>query len=218
MHVVFADLGKSQDYAVQGIMQHVVEGNDNTRAVDRFVVRYIKRFPLQTSYRDQVAHFKRLMLLPEMRGDVEGVYDSTGVGKAVAEEFERQQVPNTYGISITSGQQVGVNAEGWTVPKLDLISCLLIEAEYGRFVVADGIGHDLAQQLEREMIALKPKINHRTRRVGVEAGTEDVHDDMILSIALGLWWIRRRVYLVENDVVEQKPSEPYNELKYGLEK
>ena len=216
MYVVFADLGKSRDFAVQGIIQHTIEGNDPTRAVDRFVLRYIKRFPLQTSYRDQVAHFKKLLEWPDMRGEVEGVYDATGVGKAVAEEFERQHVRDTWGITISSGHQVGINAEGWTVPKIDLITGLLIDAEYGRFITAQGLPEDALRQLEKEMIDLKVKPNHKTRHVGIEAGNEETHDDMVLGICLGLWWLKQRVNLIEQEEIRQEVQEPYDELRYGM--
>jgi hypothetical protein len=215
MYVVFADLGKARDYAVQGIIQHDIKGDDPKTSVDMFVLRYLKRFPLGTSYHDQVDHYCKLMDLPDLHGDVEGVYDATGVGKAVAELFGRKNVYPT-GLTITSGSAIGANAEGYTVPKVDLVDGFLISLETGRFVVAQGVDEAAAAQLKREMIDLKIRVNPRTKHVGIEAGHEDVHDDIVMGVCMGLWWIKRRSNLIEGIDTVENPEIPYDELTYGL--
>jgi len=214
MYVVFADLGKDKDFAAQGIIQHVVEGSDPRYVVDRFVLRYVTRLSLKTSYSDQVKHFKMLSSLPDMHGDVIGCFDATGIGKPVAEEFKRQNIfPK--GITITSGQNVGANDEGLTVPKVDLVDRLLIESENMRFIVPPDIDEQTKSILKKELIDFKRKVNKSTKNVSYGAGHDSIHDDVVLGICLGLWWLYRNVSLVEN-IIEQKKPEPYNELSYGM--
>lgn len=213
MYCVFADIGQAKDYPAQGIIQHVVEGNDPETATDLFVLRWIERIPLGTAYRDQVKNFKKLMEQEEMHGEVISAIDGGGVGRAVLELFHDQDV-FPMPITFTAGSTEGRNDIGITVPKTSLVQGFLISMETGRFIVAEGMPDDSMRKLQKEMRDLTIKVNPKTKHATIEAGHEETHDDMIMAICLGLYWLKKNATLVEDRYIEQKNYKKYNELNY----
>jgi hypothetical protein len=213
MYCVFADIGQAKDYPAQGIIQHVVDGNDPETATDLFVLRWIERIPLGTAYRDQVKNFKKLMDQEEMHGEVISAIDGGGVGRAVLELFHDQDV-HPMPITFTAGSTEGRNDIGITVPKTSLVQGFLISMETGRFIVAEGMPDDTVRKLQKEMRDLTIKVNPQTKHATIEAGHEETHDDMIMAICLGLHWLKKNATLVEDRYIEQKNYKQYNELNY----
>jgi len=116
----------------------------------------------------------------------------TGVGAPVLEMIRRRRI-KTIGVSITSGAQVtrGTEEETYNVPKAALVTLAKQHAERGllKIAIEEKEGQELAYQLRN----FEYKINKDTGNVSYEAAKEKIHDDMVLSVAVALWWSSTQV-------------------------
>jgi hypothetical protein len=142
-------------------------------------------------------------------------------------EMARDRGMDIHAITATAGHEQGFNDIGITVPKIDLVQGFIISLENDRFHVPEslpaGASEDqireyaaVRRQLSKEMADLKIKVDTRTKHVGIEAGHEEIHDDMVMAICNGLYWIKRRTNLIEDREPEETAAKPYNEMTYGM--
>jgi hypothetical protein len=140
--------------------------------------------------------------------------DITGVGQPVWDMMVRQGM-SPIGISITSGMKANQADYGYTVPKLELISSLQLALRNRHLKFAEGLDQALVDQIRHEFATFvpKPKTGGGT---SYEAWREKDHDDIILALAMNVWWIyrshgiqvvRKRILRTEND---------YDPLRFGL--
>jgi hypothetical protein len=146
-------------------------------------LRYLERPKLGTPYPLIAEKIVTLMKSNELRDDCDVVVDATGVGKPVIDMISQKGV-RVIPVTITGGFNIISAYEGYHVPKRDLVSAVQVLLQSRRFKIADSL--PLVDVLVREMENFKVKIT----RIGetYEAWREREHDDLVLAVALALWY------------------------------
>lgn len=176
------DLGQAQDYSALVIVD---ERDDRTRDD----VREIRRWPLGTPYPAIVEDVRGVLALPQL-SDAALVVDATGVGRPVVELFS---AAGCYpkGVMITAGSQVTKDEYGyWHVPKKELVSTVQIGLQSGSLQIARALPE--AAILVQELLNFKATITTAANDT-YGAWREGQHDDLVLALALALWYARRHV-------------------------
>lgn len=139
------------------------------------------------------------------------VVDATGVGEPVIDMMRREKM-NPVPIGITGGEQWNNRpGGGYNVPKKDIAVKLAVTFETGRIKLLKGLRYSdkLIQQLQ--MFTAKHK-NPDSDNVSFEA--EKGHDDLVLAIAIAIWWYEH-CYPWKRPRVTEKQVE-WNPLTHGL--
>ena len=123
---------------------------------------------------------------PPLAGDVYCVVDATGVGRPVVDMLHDAKIRPLIAVTITGGDTVSRDGTDYRVPKRDLVSTLQVELQNDRLKIAEGL--DLSAILVREMQNFRVKINIATGHDSYEAWREGDHDDLVLAVALALWY------------------------------
>lgn len=149
-------------------------------------VRYLERM-LDVPYSAVVDRVKHLVEQPEIGGRYALVVDQTGCGRPVLELFVKA-LPSVYGVTITGGDgQSVVSKSELRVSKQRLVSCCQVVTqakEPQRILYAAGLqGLDV---LRSEISTFKVKVTKNANEI-YEA-REGAHDDVILALALALWF------------------------------
>lgn len=181
------DLGQSQDFSalvtckVSGVPDAVAE----TGTANRFDVRHILRWPLRTSYPAIVADLKGMY---DVSADLHGstlVIDGTGVGRAVVDMVKESGISaDVRAYTITAGYKEG---DG-TVPKADLVAAVQAALQTRRLRFARAL--ELRETLEKELEMFRVKVT-ADRNETFAAWREKDHDDLVLALALAVWYGER---------------------------
>lgn len=206
------DLGQVRDYSALVLSERVQvfdhESPDRycpddvpeREVVDTYHVRHIRRWSLGTPYTDIVSDVAAFMADRELEYALL-VIDRTGVGGAVVDLISQYHRDGRMGallpraLTLTAGFKSGSGgAEGFawsTAHKGDLIGRLLRLTEPpGRVKIAPDLpGGDA---LAKELRAFQLKQNVRTGHVRFEAQRESDHDDLVIALALSVWF--RNIY------------------------
>lgn len=175
-YYVGLDLGQASDYTALS----VIESKEN-----QFQVRHLQRYKLGTSYPVIVADVGKVMAtLP----DSILVVDNTGVGRPVVDLF-RQARLNLIAVTITGGDTAAFDSGSWRVPKRDLVGALAVKFQTGTLKIAEALPE--AKTLVDELLNFKVKINLKTAHDSYEAWREGIHDDLVLSVAMAVWYAAR---------------------------
>jgi hypothetical protein len=152
-----------------------------------YLLRYLHRPPLGTTYPAIVGQVLSLLhRAPLSRGEVPLVVDRTGVGGAVTDMFTAAGV-RPRAITIHGGDAVNDGDRfNLRVPKRDLAGTLVALFQTGRLQVAAGL--ELAPVLATELLNFKVKVNVATGHDTYEAWRENVHVDLVLSVAMACWY------------------------------
>ena len=175
--IISADLGQTNDYSAFTIIDRVDGGCH---------LRHVERPELGTPYPRIVERLKELAASPEVGGARRTmVIDTTGCGKPVWDMLARAGISATLkGITITGGNTVHRDGSMYNVPKRDLVAALQVAFQNGELKIARGL--PLADTLVTELMHFKVKININGHDQ-YEAWREGVHDDIVLSAAMGVW-------------------------------
>lgn len=114
--------------------------------------------------------------------------DGTGVGVAVVEEIRNAGIP-CIGVTITGGDAISHDRDDYRVPKRELVTRTQVVMETKRLQIASQLQH--APTLVSEMDNFKIKKIALTGNDSYGAGADwrdGNHDDLVLSVAMGLWW------------------------------
>src|SRR5690606_30505154 len=113
--------------------------------------------------------------------------DGTGVGRAVMDMFadaHREGPLGRYdpiGVTVTGGRE----ANGWNVPKRDLMAAIQAPLQLGRLRIAEGLA--LGDVLERELTSFRLKIGESGREsVGYQRTAGEGHGDLVSALALAV--------------------------------
>lgn len=186
MFILSVDLGQSVDYTAISIVEQIRPQSGEHRDA-AYLLRYLHRPPLGTTYPVIVQQVLSLLdRAPLNRSDTPLVVDKTGVGAAVTDLFAAQGV-QPRAITIHAGDSV-TDTDRWNmrVPKRDLASTLVALFQTGRLKIAAGM--ELAPVLATELLNFKVKVNVASGHDTYEAWREGVHDDLVLSVAMGCWY------------------------------
>jgi hypothetical protein len=185
------DLGQVQDYSALAVAEQA-----QARGRRAYRVRHLHRWPLGTPY-----------TAPGGKGIVEDVadlltrapgppailvVDATGCGRPVVDLFRAAQLPagRLVPVVITSGHAAGFGIDGfWHVPKADLAGAVAVLLESRRLQIAPGLR--LAPVLSQELRTFKVKVTAAGNET-FESWRERDHDDLVLAVALAVWFGQRQ--------------------------
>lgn len=179
------DLGQAQDYTALSIVQKVKPKDSE---LIQYHTRHVERFVLGTSYpeiidklqeRINAVNIISYMVLP----------DATGVGRPVVDLMRKRGI-RTVPIMITGGEKELFDPElgGWKVPKRVLVSNLQVLLQNGQLKFAKGMMH--ADILLEELMNFKIKVTSHANDT-YEAWREGDHDDLVLSLAMAVWYAEK---------------------------
>jgi hypothetical protein len=187
LFILGLDLGQSQDFTALAAIEKSwgPRPDDPTRQVGFYAVRHLKRWPLKTSYTDITNDLVRLVQTSPLAWPVLTV-DKTGVGTAVIDLLVKAQLAAWIRpVLITGGHQTAAGADGSLhVPKKELVSSLQVVLQSRRLLVAAMPEREL---LIKELLAFRVKITAAANET-FEAWRERDHDDMVLAVALAIWY------------------------------
>ncbi len=155
-------------------------------------VRHLERFPLGTKYTDVVEKVAGIVRSDPLRNmPAVLLVDKTGVGAAVLDAFEHSGIRPT-AITIHGGSAVSADPQrrGYRVPKRDLVTAVQVLLQTGRLKVAAELPE--AATLKRELLSFRVKIDPKTAHDSYEHWREGDHDDLVLAVAMAVWFRERR--------------------------
>lgn len=179
------DLGQQADYSALVITERNYLPAPDRPDVEEphFAVRHIHRWPLKTPYPVVVADVKEMYTRSPLQHSAL-VIDGTGVGRAVVEMFAAAEVTAFITpFSITAGQNPG---EG-TVPKKDLVGAIQATLSTRRLLFARDL--EFTEVLVKELETFRVKVTE-DRNETFAAWRERDHDDLVLALALAVWYGR----------------------------
>ena len=184
------DLGQANDYSALLIVEQLVPQGGTVPAKGpakpRYDVRHIVRFPLGTSYPTIVDEVAALVQQPPLVG-AKLVIDGTGVGRAPVDLFRSRLGRRAIPVTITGGDVVTKGEDGyWHVPKRDLVGAVQVLLQAQRLRFAQGL--PLTFLLTQELTGFQVKINAQTAHDSYGAWREGQHDDLVLGLALAVWY------------------------------
>lgn len=161
-------------------------------------VRALERLPLGMDYTQQVAHVTRRMRDPNLAPlHPTLVIDRTGCGRPVFDLFKRTGL-DPIGVTIVAGTDIDTRVEGehnvFKVSKLRLVSRLQAALHAGELRIAAELAE--AQNLLSELQNFRATISEATGFASFGA-REGAHDDLVLAVAIGAWWVSRPQPTVE---------------------
>jgi hypothetical protein len=186
------DLGQAAEFSAVCAVERTVAVPRDLSEPDPppvYTVRHLHRWPLGTPYPEIVEAVKALVATPELDG-CRLVVDVTGVGGAVMDLVRRAELGvSIQAVTITGGQAMTKQeGGGYAVPKKDLVAVLQVLLQQRRLVVAKTLPH--AALLGAELSAFRVKVTAGGNDT-LEAWRERPHDDLVLAVALAVWWAER---------------------------
>jgi hypothetical protein len=151
-------------------------------------LRHLERFELGTKYTSVIERVKQILLREPIRRRIKRtrlLVDKTGVGAAVVDGFWQAGV-RPISVTIHGGSNIGVEPNGYRVPKRNLVAAAQVLLQSGRLQIAEGL--ELAPVLKKELLNFRQKIDPRTAHSSFEHWREGDHDDLVLATALACWY------------------------------
>lgn len=176
--VIGLDLGQASDYSALTAVERHVDAPE-----PRYECRQLRRWPLGTPYPTVVAE-----VLAVLGGGALAraplVVDGTGVGRAVVDMFAPLK-DRCKAVLITAGATATQDAGWWHVPKRDLVGTVAVLLQSGRLKIAAQLPE--AAQLRHELVSFRLKFTPNGTDT-YSAWRDNDHDDIVLALALALWW------------------------------
>jgi len=187
------DLGQVQDYTALCIIE------TEPSADPLHKIRHLQRFKIGTPYPAIVSEVHNILdVLP---AGTSLVVDHTGVGRPVVDLFRAGGL-SPVAVTITGGDNATFEGGYWRVPKRDLVSALTIAFQNKRLQIAEALPE--SKTLVTELLNFKVKINLKTAHDSYEAWREGIHDDLVLAVALAVWYSRKTKRNLENEPTVQE--------------
>ena len=215
------DIGRAVDHSALSVIARKVEYNreelkGDAALLTKYYAVFVKRFPLGTPYYMLEEEVDRIWRLPELRSSTNWIIvDKTGVGAPVVENIRRNKGLPVQGVTITGGEVVNQPASNeFNVPKAHLVTALMDIVQRKRFKVVKGVENE--KEFFEQVDNFGYKINRETANMSYEALQDRVHDDLVISAALGIWFAERVVPYVRADVkvVEEREYNPLEGVAY----
>jgi hypothetical protein len=180
-YILGLDLGQSADYTALTIAERIP-----TEQKPTYHLRHIQRFKLGTPYPEIVESVETLTETPALERKAVLAIDATGVGAPVVDMFEAAKLPcPLYAIHIHGGDLVTNEGKHYRVPKRDLVSVVQVLLQSSRLKIVEGLPD--TKTLVRELLNFKVKIDPQTAHDSYSAWRENIHDDLVLSVAMACW-------------------------------
>jgi len=155
--------------------------------------RALKRWPPGTAYPEIIRDLGQLVRTVDFRGlaplaGANLVVDCTGVGKSVVDLIKGLPFEWFARVRITNSHAVTLDASGvWNVPRNELVAVLQTLLQTRRLKIAQSLPE--AEVLSAELLAFKAKVP--TLADPYESWRERDHDDLVLGLAVALWYAER---------------------------
>jgi hypothetical protein len=201
IYVSGLDLGQKADYSalVTTEVERIPDPDRDGFTVFRHDVRHIHRWPLGTPYPAIIADLTGWYNLLPLHGSAL-VVDGTGVGRAVVDMIQASGLTAAvHPFTITAG----FNEGDGTVPKKDLVFAVVAALQTRRLRFAEAL--PLRPTLEKELETFRVKVTP-DRNEQFAAWREKDHDDLVLALALAVWYGER--HGTPDDDYEPTPGEP----------
>lgn len=179
------DIGQMADPSALAILEREIL-DTGTRVEGRFLLRYLERIPLMTPYPAMVdgVHSR----LEAMHEPCTLICDATGVGRPVVDMFKLKHLL-PIAVTITIGERVTSERwDEWHVPKRLLIMGMQVAMQQGRLRVAASLKEGPTFVKELQQFQWKPT---KTGDDSYGAWRQGAHDDLILAVAVALWYASR---------------------------
>jgi len=173
------DLGQANDYTALSVLERV--GSSGEAA---YHVRHLERVR-NIPYPVIVDKVAEIMQSAALKDQASLVVDQTGVGAAVVDLFKQANL-DPVGVLIHGGDRESNEGSTWRVPKRDLVAVLQVLLQAGRLKISRRL--PLAEVLQAELLNFRVKIDPATAHDSYSAWREQDHDDLVLSVALAVWW------------------------------
>jgi hypothetical protein len=205
------DLGQRQDHTAISAIQHtripIIDDwtHDEVNRVirqqveERFAVRGLQRLPLDMDCTLQGQRIKQLLNAPPLNRNADLVIDDTGVGAPVCDQVIAYGGLHPVRVTLT-GNSLDVNRLGYrrySVPKLLVVSHLDARFGTGDLVFAADLSE--REAIKDELVNFQRHITAAGRST-FEARSSK-HDDIVISVALALWWCMERRRLMSSSSV-----------------
>lgn len=205
-YVVGCDLGQSSDPTAICVLEHQQGVHDYNSEFERHTglgekpqvpaerihCRHLERLPLGMSYPAVVQHIKELMARPPLNGHdqvkpAELVVDDSGVGRPVSDLLVDAGL-KPIRVTITGGGDVtAISNSRFHVAKTVLISTVDAVLHTGALRFAASLSD--ADAMRDELKDFRRKLSDGGR--ATYAARTGAHDDLVLAVAIGCWWISR---------------------------
>lgn len=184
------DLGQSMDYSALVIVERQQPPKDDLvlgskRPPARYAVRAIQRWPLGTAYPVIVQELTDRLSQSPLVDNTKLLVDFTGCGRPVVDMLKQAHLRPTP-ISIHGGDRVSHEGMDYRVPKRDLVGTVAVLLQQQRLQIAETL--PLTPVLTHELLNFKVQIDPSTAHDSYSAWRERDHDDLVLALALALWW------------------------------
>lgn len=187
--IISADLGQAFDYTAISIIERVIKGygalSPDGRGERMLYLRHIERPARGTEYPAIVDRLIEIYRSEPLAGFEKGiVIDFTGLGRPVYDMMKKAGIRTSLNaISITGGNDASYSNGHHNVPKRDLVTNLQILLQNNQLRIAKGLKE--ANALIEELANFQTKISDSGR--DTYNGRSGVHDDIVLSVAMGAW-------------------------------
>lgn len=218
MYYLGVDFGSQQDYTALALVKRnpVVKESHNAAGMliaekvkVEYQLVYLERMELGTPYTQIVTHIGGILKDEELRGETTVVADATGVGLPVIQMMREHRIEPLIAIGVHAGNAINEKTGGYSVPKRDLVTSLLVVVQSRRLRVAGDISH--RQQLIHEMQSFKMK-QTKSNNDTYEALMEKDHDDLVNALAYAIWYPERTQGSGMVDM-GSKPPQKYDPLQ-----
>jgi hypothetical protein len=179
------DLGQATDFTALAIAE-VLESEEGRQRRKEYTFRHLQRWPLGTSYSQIVEDLDTMLARLDSRPHL--IVDGTGCGRPVVDMMRTARLPvaKLAPAIITAGAEATFTDGYWRVPKRDLAGAAVTAFESRRLHIVPKLKE--AATLTRELQTFTVKINLATGNESFESWRERDHDDLVLAVALAVWY------------------------------
>lgn len=156
-----------------------------------YTVNHLYRYPLKTRSPEVVEDLVRLKASKPLNGNATVVIDRTGAGQPVFDQFLAAGL-GPIGVWVHGGAKEKRDADGWNVPKRNLVGVMQVLSENQRLKIVPTLPH--APLLIEEMKSFQAKISvtsHDTYGATPDDWRTSPNDDLVLAVAFACWWGER---------------------------
>ncbi len=191
MYFIGLDIGRVQDHSAITMIARfysIPPDRDLNNMQKMYMCTDLRRFPLGTLYAEVEETVAIMWNRPRVSAKKRiAVIDQTGVGAPVVENIRRLHRVKTIGINITSGSTVTQHDERtYNVPKAALVTALVSVVQRQRLKILPDV--ESAEEFKKELDNFGYKIDRNTGNLQYESLEAKVHDDLVISVALPIWY------------------------------
>lgn len=203
------DLGPLAEFSALAVIERPFVPANSERWQRRpcHSLRHLHRFPPGTPYPDIVEVVRELFNKPPLPG-AGLIIDETGVGKPLVSWFVDQLrgriTAQCMSILISAGHEVALTESGLlSIPKKNLASGLQVLLQTHRLQVASSLPDSAT--LVKELQNFKVKVTTLQENT-LENWRDGQHDDLVLAVALAVYFSEYGLPDLEGDVYEPIPT------------